>query len=834
MQRIFMDNQWVEYNYNDLHNHYGYTDTPSTNVVLYDEECQLLEAWENSHLVWVDADAVWYPLEAVPYYMQTDRGITLYKIDVSSTRTVYIKLSTEYIKENDSFISIETLHDTMGITRTPSVIYKEESGVPVMWYNKEENKYWNDIGKFWSKLPFIKQEYKTLEFDAEERSMPEVSFSNDFGENNWIVGSSNGTSVAYPSSGYSDTFYNNGSRYVSTVYDNSKSYAVIEWKNLYNQFGGRTEFSLSNNSGSIKLTNESDHTIILNSARVAVCSSNDVDVITVYDSENNEFHTFRFIQEGITYYYVLDGEQDHWVDNLSSIGYRLTPIEHGLLLYFENNNTPPKGQKSVTRSTTPDNHYNYVMFLSDSTQDETTLFIPDPRKQYLAARVNSSTQELEVLSEQYPTKYADKISDMTQNIVSTAENAKELFWMRGSGELFLGWNCSIADLEYTGKTNQLFKAKDISLPAVVPFETLIGVQPGISIQIAVNGNTVALKEWDNSTNNYTGSYVEYKNDRVYAIKEYTDGMGDWYSPVGICEPVNVNGYIGARNISGSIQDIFAISCYSCLDTSARVVRVYDSSFNPVTAFRYTVNEVNFYFVLDGAQTDWTSDLYSIGYFQDFLDMFFCFKANKANASFSANDYWASVIIDENDRTKLESFGVPTSVLGGTLVVSREALELFLVNPIGLYAGLRYKNNLANMNNFYCGSYVNNTGSMFYGVCILSREAYSTQSNTWKCRFEKDIPGVKIGYLNRNHLDRLIDVNHLYWLYDDYDNLIKFRSGRTYTIIAINRANGNFVTYNSSYISLEKHTSDGSDYLMLSNSQWGTQIDNVGYVVFKET
>ncbi len=84
------------------------------------------------------------------------------------------------------------------------------------------------------------------------------------------------------------------------------------------------------------------------------------------------------------------------------------------------------------------------------------------------------------------------------------------------------------------------------------------------------------------------------------------------------------------------------------------------------------------------------------------------------------------------------------------------------------------------------------------------------------------------------MDRLIDVNHLYWLYDDYDNLIKFRSGRTYTIIAINRANGNFVTYNSSYISLEKHTSDGSDYLMLSNSQWGTQIDNVGYVVFKET
>lgn len=56
------------------------------------------------------------------------------------------------------------------------------------------------------------------------------------------------------------------------------------------------------------------------------CSSNLATVVPVYNSSNVAYNAFKFTASGTDYYYVLDGTQADWVNDLSSIGYSLSPI----------------------------------------------------------------------------------------------------------------------------------------------------------------------------------------------------------------------------------------------------------------------------------------------------------------------------------------------------------------------------------------------------------------------------------------------------------------------------------------------------------------------------
>lgn len=308
MLKIFLNNQWVEYNYTDLYNNYGYTNTPSVDKLVYDEGYHLLESWENNNLIWIQDDREWYSISQLPYYLQQDEELVLYDINVSSTNTLYLKLAEEYVRETNEFISVEELHDTKGITKTPSSVYLEESGVPIIWYNSVENLYWNDIEKAWYTSP-----------------LPDVSTDEDFGDSNWVFASNNGSSVGFPPGVFGDIYYNNGSEYVKSAYEGNKAYAVIEWRDIYDQFGGRTQFSIINNSDNVGIKNESENTIVFTKAKVAVCATDNVEIIVVYDSSNNAFNAFKYTTGGTDYYYVLDGTQIDWTDDLSSIGYSETP-----------------------------------------------------------------------------------------------------------------------------------------------------------------------------------------------------------------------------------------------------------------------------------------------------------------------------------------------------------------------------------------------------------------------------------------------------------------------------------------------------------------------------
>lgn len=155
-------------------------------------------------------------------------------------------------------------------------------------------------------------------------------------------------------------------------------------------------------------------------------------------------------------------------------------------------------------------------------------------------------------------------------------------------------------------------------PVVLPTVTAL-TNLGLDSTIAVSSNsdTGALRKWNSSSSSYSGTFTTFDSTKVYAAIEYATGGGGWSRPVGIFEPISVNysgsNVIGAKNVSGSSQNFRAIKVARCSDSSATVIAVYDSSNTAYNAFLYRAGGTDYYYVLDGTQSDWTDDLASIGY-----------------------------------------------------------------------------------------------------------------------------------------------------------------------------------------------------------------------------
>ena len=149
--------------------------------------------------------------------------------------------------------------------------------------------------------------------------LPTVSTGGDFDGYNWLSISSGGDTETVSSLGNSsDLKY--GSTYPS--YDETKSYGVILWRKESGfSNGGRIEFSIVNANGRIQSHNNTSGSLGFYNAQVAVCSSNQATVVTVYNSSNVAYNAFKFTANNTDYYYVLDGTQTDWTDDLASIGY---------------------------------------------------------------------------------------------------------------------------------------------------------------------------------------------------------------------------------------------------------------------------------------------------------------------------------------------------------------------------------------------------------------------------------------------------------------------------------------------------------------------------------
>jgi hypothetical protein len=149
------------------------------------------------------------------------------------------------------------------------------------------------------------------------------------------------------------TIYTDGS--LNRLVINNKNYAGAEYETLFihtlnnNQITGKP-CGCSFTTGS-KLESEN---------------------VKVYNSLNEEFNTFKYTANGIDYYYVLDGIQNDWTDDLTSIGYSLeppAPLE--LTAYFTTSGSSSTQDTAVGRNT------NYRLY------DSTGLAIPyDSSKTY--------------------------------------------------------------------------------------------------------------------------------------------------------------------------------------------------------------------------------------------------------------------------------------------------------------------------------------------------------------------------------------------------------------------------------------------------------------------
>jgi len=211
-------------------------------------------------------------------------------------------------------------------------------------------------------------------------SLPTVSSTGDFGDNWVYANASFAVQSISPDSG-SRAKYNWRGYANDITYDDSKSYAVIQWQETDGARAGAIEFSMEKASNYLFIKNISSQTLNFLKAHIAVCSSNQATVINVYNSLNVAYNAFKYSTNGSDYYYVLDGTQTDWTDDLESIGYYLGPT---VTLYMRSGNKAI--DDDFTNNTGVSGGYHVY---ADSAV--TTPYYWDYTKRYERGRYNSET-----------------------------------------------------------------------------------------------------------------------------------------------------------------------------------------------------------------------------------------------------------------------------------------------------------------------------------------------------------------------------------------------------------------------------------------------------------
>jgi hypothetical protein len=176
---------------------------------------------------------------------------------------------------------------------------------------------------FWDKAG---HEIYHCEIPSPAPALPTVSISGDFNDQNnkFSFANSHVNTPVLPNA--TCIMYEWGTQQYKE-YDTTKSYAVWSYSLLNGSLVGRTGFSVepltSGGKTIIQCLNSTSENITASYCFIAVCSSPDAHVITVYDSSNNPYNAFQYTSDGTDYYYVLDGTQTDWTDDLASIGYHV-------------------------------------------------------------------------------------------------------------------------------------------------------------------------------------------------------------------------------------------------------------------------------------------------------------------------------------------------------------------------------------------------------------------------------------------------------------------------------------------------------------------------------
>lgn len=189
----------------------------------------------------------------------------------------------------------------------------------------------------------------------------------------------------------------------------------------------------------------------------------------------------------------------------------------------------------------------------------------------------------------------------------------------------------------------------------------------------------------------TASYTTYNSSRVYSVYKYQKLTTDAGTQGLTVIPYSFYGAdrIGIQNSTSSSIDVTRIRIYNCDDLSATVVTVYNSSNAAYNAFKYTVSGTDYYYVLDGTQTDWTDDLSSIGY---------------------------HIVLPHDDATgTVSSIALPTAHSGSYTGVSFDSLRYYA------------KGTISNTGSAY-GPYFGGTDTYYYGTVTWVDESIGDLSD----------------------------------------------------------------------------------------------------------
>lgn len=538
----------------------------------------------------------------------------------------------------------------------------------------------------------------------------------------------NGTVGTESAQGTIATLANNASCYLWVYNSSSSSYELFAYDNISHipccarisdssglnttRYGFAAEFT---QTGNIKITNKtgSAYTNALG-ALCKICTSSSSTVITVYDSSNSPYNAFQYTSDGTDYYYVLDGTQTDWTDDLESIGYHVPPtIDEleiivgirwdpsnsewlaktfsgasdwwwcGILNQSDVFDLTELGVGIVTKSDVtaqwngqigavefnPNFDYSVEAMYSDLGHTQVTfnrdeffiisktstdgnyddsclihslyatstsvvaykLKIKRGGNQNSCLYLQSDPLSM-VESQWYPlykmTGLPVEFTTQPSNVLgyfSAANEYDSLHLIPSGFTIEFRNNNNYLEVRQTNSLSQALSAAKIVVvwPSPAPALPTVSISGDFNDQnnkFSFENNHVNTTVFPNGTRVMyewgTQQYKEYDTTKSYAVWSYSLLNGSLVGRTGFSvEPLTSGGKTIIQCLNSTSESITASYCFIavCSSSSATVITVYDSSNNPYNAFQYTANGTDYYYVLDGTQTEWTDDLESIGY-----------------------------------------------------------------------------------------------------------------------------------------------------------------------------------------------------------------------------
>ena len=368
MRYYKLNNQY--YSYNELHNTFGYTYTPTWSVTYllvspWGDNTQTINGYSEPTNVYsessyfVENSIGWFTLNQLSinegYFPSNVESTTLVR-NGETSNVVFLSFADEprYLIEKDLSVGwlTEQEYTERGWGKGTGIILidktqDEETFIASLPYVEflTKDEHIPDIEKSLLELPIVPQiEFITkdvhipsinktlLEIPAptsidliNKSNLPTVELFSVDGYKDYVYINKRGNAVTLQPNSTGDFYIIpiSGGTGERTGYGSSKIYALSYWEYNEGELYNRVGIDVISNSGWLGWRSLSNWGFLR--GKLYSCDSTSASVVTVYDSSNSEYNAFKFTLSGTDYYYVLDEVQITWTNDLSSIGYSEVP-----------------------------------------------------------------------------------------------------------------------------------------------------------------------------------------------------------------------------------------------------------------------------------------------------------------------------------------------------------------------------------------------------------------------------------------------------------------------------------------------------------------------------